>query len=289
MKKCEECGTTNSTFDEEMGEHICNECGLVLIEEIFEQTVLSAGKDGEFIRSADKGQLGSVITGKGSHKFNRFGKSSILPKNIQQALMHCRLVLANFSPSASLKERVDKIYMEAYRKGLFGKFSYENRATAVVYYALKERGTPIPMKKVMEEFEVEPKKVRKIVRKLNSLYRNQINYTEINPAYQLEYHVLQITKDRNYLRQCLDVLARFENIVSNSNFTKGKCYYAAICWITTNIFERKEPSRKEISKLCSFDEKNIYQQTKSLLALIGKTSVKELRGKNVNKIGETDV
>jgi len=288
MNKCEECGSTDSSFDEEMGERVCDSCGLVLITEMFEETVHILDSKGEVARSPDKGYLGSIITGEGSYKFNRL-KRSVVPTNIQQALLHCNMVLANFSPSPSLKERVEKIYMEAYRKGVFGKTPFEDRATAVVFYALKERGTPLPLKKIMVEFEVKPKNVRKIIRRLNSLYRNQINYTEVNPAYQLEYHVLQITKDRIYLQQCLEVLARFENIVSNSNFTKGKCYYAAICWITSNIFERKLPSRKEISKLCSFDEKNIYQQTKSLLALIGKESVKQLRGKDINKIGETDV
>lgn len=288
MKRCDECGITDSSFDEEMGEHVCNGCGLVIITEMFEETVHILNSAGENIRSADKGHLGSIITGEGSYKFNRF-KRSVVPQNIQQGLMHCNMVLANFSPSESLKERVEKIYMEAYRKGLFAKFSFEDRATAVVFYALKERGTPIPLKKVMQEFEVNPKRVRKIVRKLNSLYRNQINFTEVNPAYQLEYHVLQITKDRVYLQQCLEVLARFENIVSNSNFTKSKSYYASICWITTNVFERSEPTRKQISEACEYHHSCIYEQTKSLLALIGKTSVKQLRGKDVNKIGETNV
>ncbi len=288
MKRCDECGITNSSFDEEMGEHTCNECGLVIITEMFEETVHILNSVGENVRSADKGHLGSIITGEGSYKFNRF-KRSVVPQNIQQGLLHCNMVLANFSPTDSFKERVEKIYMEAYRKNVFGKFSYENRATAVVFYALKERGTPIPLKKVMEEFEVEPKKVRRIIRKLNSLYRNQINFTEVNPAYQLEYHVLQITKDRVYLQQCLEVLARFENIVSNSNFTKSKSYYASICWITTNVFVRSEPTRKQISEAGGLNQSCVYEQTKSLLALIGKTSVKELRGKDVNKIGETDV
>jgi len=288
MKKCDECGITDSSFDEDMGEHTCNECGLVIITELFEETVHILNSSGENVRSADKGHLGSIITGEGSYKFNRF-KRSVVPQNIQQGLLHCNMVLANFSPTEPFKERVEKIYMEAYRKNVFGKSSYENRATAVVFYALKERGTPIPLKKVMEEFEVEPKRVRRIIRKLNSLYRNQINFTEVNPAYQLEYHVLQITKDRNYLRQCLEVLARFENIVSNSNFTKNKSYYASICWITTNVFVRSEPTRKQISEAGGLNQSCVYEQTKSLLALIGKTSVKELRGKNVNKIGETNV
>lgn len=288
MKKCDECGIIDSDFDEKMGEHVCNGCGLVIVTEMFEETVHLLNNAGENIHSADKGHLGSVITGEGSYKFNRF-KQSVIPQNIQQGLMHCNMVLANFSPSPLLKERIEKIYMEAYRKNIFSKFSFEDRATAVVFYALKERGTPLPLKRIMQEFEVNPKRVRKIVRKLNALYRNQINFTEVNPAYMMEYHVLQITKDRVYLQQCLEVLARFENIVSNSNYTKSKAYYASLCWITTNVFERQNPTRNQISEGCEYHPSCIYQTTKSLLALIGKESVKQLKGKNIHKIGETDV
>lgn len=288
MKKCDECGTIDSSFDETMGEHICNECGLVIVTEMFEETVMPIGRTGDLTHSADRGHLGSVITGEGSYKFNRF-KKGVVPQHIQKALMHCNMVLANFSPSDSLKERVEKIYMEAHRKSVFGQSSYEDRATAIVYYALKERGTPMPLKKVTQEFEVKPKRVRRLIRRLNSLFRNQINYTEVNPAYMMEYNVLQITKDRLYLQQCLEVLARFENIVSNSNYTKTKSYYSSICWITSNVFERSEPNRNQISEATGIHTSCIHATTRSLLALIGKTLVTQLKGKDVNKIGETDV
>ena len=37
--KCDECGSRDSSFDERMGERICNECGLVMVQEVFEETV----------------------------------------------------------------------------------------------------------------------------------------------------------------------------------------------------------------------------------------------------------
>ena len=285
---CEECKANNSTFDEVMGEHVCNECGLVIVTEMFEETIHILNSESDLVRSADKGKLGSIITGKGAHRFNR-GASKVIPTHIQQALMYCNMVLSNFSPTPSLKERVEKIYMECYNKNLFGRTSHEDRASAVVFYALKERGTPIPLKEVSKEFAVNPKHIRKLIRRINSLYGNQINYTETNPAYMLEYTLLQITTDRSYLKQSLEVLVKFENVISNSNYTKSKSYYASICWITSNVFERREYSRKAIALATKIDEKCIYHQTKALMKLIGLKKVSEIKGKEINKIGETNV
>lgn len=291
--KCEECLANDSEFDERMGEHVCNACGLVIVTEIFEETVHILNSSSELVRSADKGKLGSVITGKGSFKLNRQNRG-VLPNNVQQGINHCKMVLANFSPSAYLKERVEKIYLEAYRGNVFGKSPYEDRATAIVFYALKENGTPLPLKEVMKEFSVKPKSVRRLLRKLNVLYGNRINYMEVNPAYLVEYCFTKISdelgyEDRLYLRQCLDVLVRFESITNNSDFTKSKSYHASICWITANVFNRREYSRLLISKATGYDTKCLYKQTKALLSLIGFTKVSQLKGKDVNKIGETDV
>ena len=287
--KCVECKSNSSTFDERMGEHICNDCGLVIVTEMFEETVHILNTNSDLIRSADRGKLGSIIRGKGASRFNRGNNGWVIPSHIRQALLHCNMVLSNFSPSPSLKERVEKIYMECYNKNLFGRVSYEDRASAVVFYALKERGTPLPLKEITAEFEVNPKHTRKIIRRINSLYRNQINYGETNPAYMLEYTLLKITEDRSYLKQCLEVLVKFENIISNSDYTKSRSYYASICWITSNLFERREYSRKLIAKNTEIDEKCIYHQTKALMKLIGFSTVKEIKGKEINKIGETNV
>ena len=73
--KCPECQSLKNSYDERMGETICDDCGLVLVSGMFEETVHVLDKVGDNIHSADKGHLGSVITGKGSYKFNRLNKS----------------------------------------------------------------------------------------------------------------------------------------------------------------------------------------------------------------------
>ena len=113
---CDECGCKEQTFDETLGEKVCADCGLVLVTEMFEETVHLLDTVGNLKHSADKGKLGSVITGKGSYKFNKFGKNSVIPQYIQNGIMHCNMVIAQVAPNMGLKERVETLYMQLFNK-----------------------------------------------------------------------------------------------------------------------------------------------------------------------------
>lgn len=282
---CEECSSKENYFDERLGERVCSECGLVLVQELFEETVHILDGQGELKHSSDKGNLGSVITGKGSSKYNRRNYSAT-PPHIRTALIYCNMVLSNVSSSLEAKERIEEVYLELYASlDSFKKYTYENRATAIVYYVLKEQGNPASLKEVCKEFQVESKLVKKILRKINSFYKNKVNYTPVNPEFYLRRTLIKITNDLSFYNQSIEVLTRFEQILLNANYTKSRSYYASICWITSNVFVR-EYTRSLIAEKAEIDEKCIYLQTKSLLSLLGLNNVKQLRGKDVNKIGE---
>ena len=59
--KCEECGSRNNSFNESLGETVCDDCGLVLDVEIFEQTTLGI-KNGEVISLANKIEEGNYFS-----------------------------------------------------------------------------------------------------------------------------------------------------------------------------------------------------------------------------------
>ncbi len=279
--KCTECNSTSNSYDERLGETVCAECGLVLVSEMFEETVHILDKVGDNIHSADKGHLGSVITGKGSFRLNRYNKTT---NHITVGITYCNMVLSNLSPSPALKERVGVIYRELYlNMKAFTRYTYENRATAIVYYALRENGTPAEMKEVCQEFEVQPKLVKKILRKINSHFGNRINQVPVSPTYYLNRLLGKVTKDLSFHRQCNEVLALFESLIG-SDYNKSKAYYASICWITTNLYCRVEFTRTKLAKDAGFDEKCLYLQTKSLLGLIGFSKVKEIQGIEINKL-----
>jgi transcription initiation factor TFIIIB Brf1 subunit/transcription initiation factor TFIIB len=283
---CNECGCTEYEYDENMGEKICKDCGLVLVTEMFEETVHILDTVGNVKHSSDKGKLGSVIAGKGSYKFNKFGKNSVMPKHIQNGLMHCNMVLAHVAPQLNLNDRVEELYIKLQNRGLFGRSVYEARATAVVYYALKENGTPHSFKDVCSEFNPSLKIVKRLVRKINQEHRNSVNYTPINPQYLLKQTLHKITEDIEFQRQAIKTLEFFEKKANDYNFNKGRSYYASIIYIAANINLRHDITCQKISEITGFSRWVIWRQTKAILNMIGYNNAKELKGKDINKIGE---
>ena len=286
MMICEECKSADNYFDETLGERVCNICGLVLVQDMFEETVHILDRSGNVERSADKGKLGSVITGKGSYKFNKFGKNSVVPQHIQNGLMHCNMVLSQVAPNMGLRERVEELYMSLHNKNIFGRSQYEARATAIVYYALKENGTPHTFKDVCSEFEPNIKTVKRLVRKINQVFRNKVIYKPANPQYLLTQTLAKITDDLVFQRQCLKVLEFFEAKISKNAFNKGRSYYTAIIWIASNIYVNNQITQVMLTERTGFSRFNIRRQTKQILAMVGLELASEVKGKQLSEIGE---
>ena len=285
LMNCDECGCRDTTFDERMGERTCDSCGLIIVLEAFEETIAYIN-DGEVTRSPDKGKLGSIISGKGSYKFNKFGKNSVMPTHIQKGLRLCFMVTASIAPNSNLKDRVEELYVELQRHNVFGNSPLEERASAVVAYALRENLTPISTKEICEEFNVKSKVVNRILRKIIQYYRNSIHYHGDNPPFLLSRELSKITKDIYFKSRCLKVLEFFEPIVQDNTFTKGRSYYVAICWITANIYLHKEITATMLTDKSGFSRFSIRKQTNAIIALVGYTKVDQLQGKQFSELGD---
>lgn len=283
---CDECKGTENTFDETLGERVCDNCGLVLVQEMFEETVHILDSTGNVRHSSDKGKLGSVISGKGSYKFNRFGKNSVMPPHIQKGLSHCNMVLSHVAPHISLKERIEQMYLQLHNKGIFGRSQIEARATAVVYYALRENGTPHAFDDVMGEFNPNQRSVKKLIRKINQHYRNEMNYKPINPQYLLEQTLVKITDDIEFRRQCIKVLEFFEPKVEKSTFNKGRSYYVSIIWIAAKMNLNSTIKDRMLSERTGFSRWVIWRQTKAILSLVGLENATQVKGKQLSELGE---
>jgi transcription initiation factor TFIIIB Brf1 subunit/transcription initiation factor TFIIB len=280
VKICDECGSTETEYNEQLGEICCKMCGLVIVTEMFEETVRIVD-NGVNVTSSDNGNLGSIITGVGSYKFNRWGKDSVFPKKVIEGFYHCNMVLSNVAPQMKLKARTEELYLLFLNKGLFGRTTYEARATAVVYYALLENGTQHSIKEVSEEFPDSMKSAKKLIRKIKQFAgKMKLPY---NPRYRLIKTVAKIApNDLAFRSEAENTLEYFESIIIKSgDFTKSPSYYEAICWITVNKMVHPTIQRQTISELTGVSQKTIYLETKKLLGLIGYSLAHEIKGKRL--------
>lgn len=276
---CDECGNNETEFNERLGETCCVECGLVIQTEMFEETTHILNSQGELVHSSDSRVLGSVITGKGAFKYNAHGKASVLPKKILEGLIHCNMVLTNVAPQMGLRDRVEEIYIRFMNKNLFGKTTYEARATATVYYALLENGTEHSIKEVSEEFPDSLKSARKLVKKIKTAVG--VSNLPYNPNFRLNRTAKLISNDLIFIAEAEAALVFFETKIANSNYTKSPAYYTAICWITAKRMVHPTILRKTIAEKTKTNVKTIYVETRKLLELIGYNNINEIKGKRI--------
>ena len=276
---CEECRSSSVSFDERLGELVCNECGLVIVREMFEETVLPLDKSGNTIHSPDKGRLGSIIKGKvgkiPSHRLNS-GHSTHLNKG----LAFCKMLLANFTASKSIRDRCEEVYLELYRKNVINKASYEDRACAIVYFCLLENNTPVKYADVCSiEFQSNKSRVIKLVKKIKKNFRRVTK--PIDYRYEIERVANKVLNDVGYVNQCLDTHNYFQPIIAESEYNIPITYPMAICWIASNVNCRSDITATLIHKKCNISRWAIRNTTNKLLKLIGKKEINEIKGKKL--------
>lgn len=280
---CQECGMKEFRFNETLGETECLSCGLIVHTEPFEQRV-SIVNNGVLKHSKDKkNQLGSIITGKGSYKYTKRGNNTAIPTHITKALTLCKMVLASVAENSPLSDRVEEVYLELQKKNIFGNQTLENRATAVVHYVLRENKTPLPIKEITKEFNCNQKSVKKLVRKIGAFYKNRTIYVQADPHFLLSQTVVKITDDPFFLSLCEETMKALEPILERANYNKTPSYYACVAWITKNINLYSSITVSKISKATEIHRATIFKNTKNIIALLGYTDVKQMKGKKIKE------
>ena len=273
--KCLECEGTKFEMDERLGELSCVDCGLIIITELFEQSVSSFDRKGDLIHSPDK-VLGSV----NSNRNPKWLKNNNL--HLENGLRMCNMLLSTLMPKHPLKNRVEECYIELYRKHVLTTLGLEEKATAVVYYVLKENRTPVPLKELRQEFSCNTRTLNRAIKRINKHF-NSVNKTKIDPTYMLKQVTSKITDDLNYASNCQEVLEVFETLTQETDCVKGTVYYASICWIAKNMFLHPI-KQKEIADKANVSISSIKLTTKKLLALIGYENCSQIKGKQINEI-----
>ena len=285
--KCIECDGNKFEIDERLGELSCMDCGYIAVTELFEQTTLHRNKAGEYIHSWDYGgrrKLGSYVK---SNKKSNIGSMMITlgsnTSHLEKGLKMCNMLLATLMPSHPLKDRVEECYISLYRKNILTTLGVEEKATAVVYYVLRENRTPVSLKELRQEFSCNTKTLNQAVKRINKHFNNVNAYTRIDPYYMLKTVTSKITDDLTFASNCQDVLELFEPLTQNVDCVKGTVYYSSICWIAKNIYLHPI-KQKEIAEKANVSLSSIKLTTKKLLALIGYEKCSQVRGKQINEL-----
>lgn len=266
MYICAECGSSESEYSDRFGEQVCIDCGLVIIIEPFEQGIIQFKDDVEVV-SKDFGRLGTSNDG--------------FPRHIKKGLHFCNMALNAIAPQIKIHDRVSKLYIEVHNKGIFTSHSLEDRASAVVFYALRENNTPFSMVDVCSEYSSNPKNVFAIVRKINLNFRSRA-YRSTNHEFSIAREASKFRRGLEFENSCKKVLARLEANMDEIYFSRGKAYYASICWMASLLLSIKLTQR-EIAEKTGFSAQSINKKAKELCVLLGFEKTSEMKGK-INEV-----
>tara|TARA_R110000803_G_scaffold86474_1_gene152850 strand:- start:22445 stop:23302 length:858 start_codon:yes stop_codon:yes gene_type:complete len=281
--QCQECQSNEFEYNEIMGETACVTCGLILITELFEQTVRSIDAHGE-THTKETVDLGSVIKHSGKLRTTQV-RYSTNDGHIRKGIVFANMVLSSVTEAKNLRVRIDEVYRELYSKHIFSTHHpLEVRATAVVFFVMRENRTPVSIKEVSAEFNCQGKKLNRLIRKINSHYSHRMSQFQEDPQYMLKKTAYKITEDVVFISQCMETLELFEPIVISSDYNKTPAYYESICWISKNIFVYPRITLKLIAEKNDASWSAIQKQTKELLGLIGLTTCAQVKGKQISEL-----
>ena len=145
---CELCKSENSSLDDRLGEMVCDDCGYVMVSNLYEETSspitgTSSVVHIDNIRTGDKGQLGSNIGHEGNSRLIRSLRKSQRrlrdrsTQNMGRGILECNMVLSPWLPNPNLKERVHSYYKRFFRDRHTWRWTVGARATALVFIVLK--------------------------------------------------------------------------------------------------------------------------------------------------------
>lgn len=193
---CPECTSTNLIHDKDTGETICGDCGLVVYEQMMDKgpewraftqeekasrsrvgmpTSYSIHDKGlsTTISQVDRDAMGRKLPLSTRLQMWRLRKWQIrsrvhssVDRNLSQAMSELERLSSKVSVTPSLKEKAAVIYRKALDKGLVRGRSINAIASAAIYAACRESGTPRTIRDIADASLVDKKDIARCYRLL---------------------------------------------------------------------------------------------------------------------------
>lgn len=264
---CLECGSTTSIFNEALGEKVCEECGFVLVEGMFEETVgaFSHGQK-EWIHSIDNNRLGSVNY--------RYDKKDY---NLHRGISLSKMLLTSLTKTNQRGDRLENLYTSCFRAGLFGTVSYEDRATALVFFLLREDNLPFTIKELCKEYNTDSRVVYRLSKKI-AVHLGKPNVFSSIPLSAFAERYAEMLGDGSFVRDCGIGADALVNKFSLANENIRPSTHAALISLIAKA-TGVEFTRKELSDATGISVSTIRVEGKRILNVLG---VENIEGRGLN-------
>tara|TARA_R100000742_G_C4272316_1_gene91466 strand:- start:799 stop:1701 length:903 start_codon:yes stop_codon:yes gene_type:complete len=277
--KCIECESERNIFDERLGEKVCLDCGLVLVKNIFENTI--KGSDYDLTSREYKGapnkswDLGSTIHKSDVNRFGVTGRklfftqkfNNPLNESYLRMLKVSQMNLSYYNVDSVLKSRVSKYYNLLLKSQTFRSVPIDNRAASLTYFILREAGIAVTVQKHSEITKIPRNEISKYARVIASKLRKPWIFSQINIEGLIQEvgsklylpnpeYIGDVSKLSEHVHRKLDM-----HSIQFTTATLSACFYLV------SIFRRENYTQHEIATLVGTTEVSLRKNMKKILSL----------------------
>ena len=303
VKRCPECESINLVHDDQVGEIICRDCGL-LIEEKMVDTGQDAG--GQFDKSEKKGRGGAPIsrqkfdqgltTNVGeisdiyrlesgqTRKFLRLKKwqervSTSIERNLRLAMAELRRVSSFLTLPSVVRDEAARVYQFVIQRGLVRGRSMESVIAACIYAACRSYNIPRTLDEIATASDVARKEIgrtyRFIIRKLG---------IKVKPSSPKDYisrfsSILNLSPRAQ--NEALKILRKAD--ISELTSGRGPAGIAAAALYVSALMNDEKKTQREVADVAGITEVTIRNRYKELIEKLGiedKLKAKEVASKS---------
>ena len=289
IKKCPECKSANLTYDDQQGEIVCNDCGLIV-----EDNMVDTGQDfgGQFDKSEKKGRGGAPLSmqkfDKGlttnvgeisdiyklesgqTRKFLRLKKwqervSTSIERNLRLAMAELRRVASFLSLPSVVRDEASRVYNFVLQRGLVRGRSMESVIAACIYAACRSYNIPRTLDEIAEASDVERKEIgrtyRFIIRKLG------IKVTPSSPKDYISRFSSILHLSPKTQNEALRILKKAETSELTSG--RGPAGIAAAALYVAALLNDEKKTQREVADVAGITEVTIRNRYKELIERLG--------------------
>jgi len=285
IKQCPECGSVNLTYDSQLGEITCKDCGLVVEEKMVDSGVDLSGK---FDKGDKKGRGGAplsiqkfdkgLITNVGeisdiyrlepgqTRKFLRLKKwqervSTSIERNLRLAMAELRVIASYLNLPNVVRDEAARIYNFVLQRGLVRGRSMESVIAACLYIACRSYNIPRTLDEMSTASDVERKEIgrtyRFIVRKLG------IKIKQSSPKDYISRFSSVLKLSSKTQNDALKILKRAEEIELTSG--RGPAGISAAALYVAALMNDEKKTQREVADIAGITEVTIRNRYKELI------------------------
>jgi transcription initiation factor TFIIB len=306
IKRCPECNGINITYDQEQGEVICNDCGLLIEEKMVDTGIDLSGK---FDKSEKKGRAGAPISmqkfdkglttnvgeisdiykldTKQTRKFLRLKKwqervSTSIERNLRLAMSELRKVSSFLNLPNVVGDEAARIYNYVLQRGFVRGRSMESVIAACIYAACRSYNIPRTLDEIAQASDMERKEIGRTYRFIIRRLTIKVKPSSPNDYISRFSSILKLSpKTQNHSLRILKK-ADEEELTSG----RGPAGIAAAALYVAALLNDEKKTQREVADVAGITEVTIRNRYKELIERLGledKMKLTEIEKKSKKK------